>query len=430
MEYALPVVQGFFPLDEELALLPGSLTPHLQECLVRLGAWMPFRPAAELLRAFTGVAVTEATVRRQSERAGAALVALQDEEAVRIKREAPPAPMGPVKQLLSVDGAMVPLLHGQWAEVKTLVIGEVEEAVLERGEWTVHSGQLSYFSRLTDSKAFEWLALVETHRRGVENARQVCAVTDGADWEQSFIDLHRPDAVRILDFAHAAGRISQMGQAIWGEGTAEALSWLKLQLHRLKQDGPCGVLAELRALTEAHAGMALLGENLAYLEKREAHLQYPRYQLQGLPIGSGAVESGNKLVVQARLKGAGMHWAQSHVNPMLALRNVVCSDRWAEAWPQVATSLRRQVAQQRRVCQRSHCATVPIPPETALPSVAPDAPVAPLPLPSDAVIQPTPSAVAAGPKQPHRPAPDHPWRHSPIGRARYKPREPKPHAKT
>ena len=41
MGYALPAVPGFFPLDEELALLPGSLTPHLQECLVRLGAWMP-----------------------------------------------------------------------------------------------------------------------------------------------------------------------------------------------------------------------------------------------------------------------------------------------------------------------------------------------------------------------------------------------------
>jgi hypothetical protein len=32
-------------------------------------------------------------------------------------------------------------------------------------------------------------------------------------------------------------------------------------------------------------------------------------------------------VVEARLKGSGMHWAEGHVNPMLALRNVICSDR-------------------------------------------------------------------------------------------------------
>ena len=142
MEYALPVVPGFFPLDEALGLLAGSLTPHLQECLVRLGAWMPFGAAGELLRVFSGVAVSEASVRRQSERAGAALAAVQDEEAARIKEEMPPAPRGSEKQLLSVDGAMVPLLHGQWAEVKTLVIGEVEAAVQERGEWAVHSRAL------------------------------------------------------------------------------------------------------------------------------------------------------------------------------------------------------------------------------------------------------------------------------------------------
>ena len=44
----------------------------------------------------------------------------------------------------------------------------------------------------------------------------------------------------------------------------------------------------------------------------------PGYQELGWPIGSGSVESANKGVVQARLKGAGMRWERSHVNPMLA----------------------------------------------------------------------------------------------------------------
>jgi hypothetical protein len=47
-------------------------------------------------------------------------------------------------------------------------------------------------------------------------------------------------------------------------------------------------------------------EKLAYLHKREAHMHYPSYQEAGWPIGSGSVESANKLVVEARLKGAGM----------------------------------------------------------------------------------------------------------------------------
>ncbi len=64
MPPARPVGPGFSPLDAELALRPGSLTPRLTEQLVRLGTWMPFAPAAALLSAFTGVRLRAATARR------------------------------------------------------------------------------------------------------------------------------------------------------------------------------------------------------------------------------------------------------------------------------------------------------------------------------------------------------------------------------
>jgi hypothetical protein len=60
---------AFFPLDEALALSSGQLRPQLQEQVVRLGSWLPFQPAAALLTTFTGVAVSEATVRRLTDAA-------------------------------------------------------------------------------------------------------------------------------------------------------------------------------------------------------------------------------------------------------------------------------------------------------------------------------------------------------------------------
>ena len=48
---------------------------------------------------------------------------------------------------------MVPLLHQEWAEVKTLAIGNIGEPVLERGEWTVHAQEMSYFSRLAQHQS-------------------------------------------------------------------------------------------------------------------------------------------------------------------------------------------------------------------------------------------------------------------------------------
>ena len=130
-------------------LLSGVLTPSGQEHLDRLSSWMPFKKAAELLGDIQGIRVSEATSRRNSEAAGAAYVEMQTEEVEQLEKEMPEAPKGAEKMQMSADGAMVPLLHGQWAEVRTLVIGEVQPAVQEKEEWVVHTRNLSYFSRKT-----------------------------------------------------------------------------------------------------------------------------------------------------------------------------------------------------------------------------------------------------------------------------------------
>jgi hypothetical protein len=416
--------RDFFPLDEELQLVPGSVTPRAQEDLTHLATWMPFARAAQMLKRLQGIEVSEATVRRQTEHNGAAYVAVQEAEVARIEQEMPEAPAGPDKQLLSVDGAMVPLVGGEWAEVKTLVLGVIEEPVMEQGEQKVHARELSYFSRLAEAEVFTRLALVETHRRGVEKAGQVAAVTDGAEWEQGFIDYHRPDAVRILDFPHAGEYVSHIGTAVWGEGKPETQLWLKERLTWLKHKGPRKLLPELRALTASHPQIADLGSWLAYLEKREAHMQYPVYQEQGLPLGSGAAESGNKLVVEARLKGSGMHWARQHVNPMVGLRNAVCSDRWDEAWSQISAFRQRQ-AQQRRHIRREQRLAAAAASSDANRSIVDAAPLPTAPEPAAVPVAcETDMAMPPLPRQPWRPPPDHLWRKYPACPSRRRTRPP------
>ena len=377
---------------------------------------MEFDPAATLLGALTGAQVTEATARRQTEAAGAILAAWQEQEVARLERECPPAPAGPAQQFFSADGAFVPLLHGEWAEVKTLALGEIGEPVYQEkeGEWVAPTRALSYFSRLTDADTFGRLALVETQRRGTESAGAVAAVTDGAEWVQGLIDRHRPDAVRILDFPHAAQRLTPIAQAVWGAQSEAATRWVAEQTKRLKEHGPAELLTAITALLEAHPEAEGLAEHVGYLQKREAQMQYPAYRAQGLPIGSGPVESANKLVVEARLKGAGMHWERAHVDPMLALRNAVCNDRWAEAWEQIARGLREQ-AGQRQVARRGQRAQA----AAAAAVVAPAAPAAPAGEEKPAAAgKRGPAAGDAG----RRPAADHPWRRFHIGRATDPPR--------
>jgi len=138
---------AFFPLDEELGLLSGGLTPRGEETLVRLSAWMPYESARELLEDLVGIQVSKATARRATLHTGEAALAVWEAQVERLKQEAPQAPAGAEKQALSGDGAMVHLVAGEWVEVKTLAIGEVTRN--RRGE--VCTQHLSYCSRLCDA---------------------------------------------------------------------------------------------------------------------------------------------------------------------------------------------------------------------------------------------------------------------------------------
>jgi hypothetical protein len=325
--------------------LPGRLSPRLHEGLVRLAAWMPFAQAAAALAWFTGAPVGRGTARRLTEAAGAALVAREDAEAERLAGERPAPPAGPRVVQLSLDGAMVPLVGGEWAEAKLLAVGEVVSGRDAGGEPVIRTVGVSYCARLADADTIGRAVLPEMHRRGVETAGTVAAVADGSAWIQGVVDLHRPDAVRILDFPHALEHLNAAAQACFGEGTAAAVAWLDQQATELKSGDPDAVLRALGLLPvgrapDLAAAAAARDQTLGYLKARRAQIDYAHFRRQGLPIGSGMVESGHKRVVQARLKGAGMHWARANVNPMLALRCAACNDRWDAAWADIARSLR------------------------------------------------------------------------------------------
>lgn len=409
---ALPVARGFSPLDEELALGRGAFSPQVVQSVVRLGTWLPFEQVPAALAFFSGVGIGTETARRLAERVGTTQVALETAAVARLERDQPAGPAGPAVQQVSADGALVPLVGGAWAEVKTVAIGTVETTTTAAGAREGHTRALSYFSRLTDVETFTRLALVELHRRGTATAGVVVAPMDGADWEQAFLDMHRPDAVRILDFPHALEHLGVAAQATFGPGTAEASAWLGVQAHTLKHGDPAAVLAALRALPvtaapDPGAATAARDGTLGYLGKRWAQIQYAQFQAQGYPIGSGCVESANKLLVEARLKGAGMHWARPNVDGMLALRSLAAADRWEEAWPDLAAALRAHARRRRQACR-------PSPPPPSRP-----APVR---------LSRTPCGVARPAQPPKvvngRPTAAHPWKKHPLlarGRAHAKP---------
>lgn len=372
--------------------------------LARLGATLPFAQAAAVVRDLTGLPVSASTVRRQTEALGATAVLRAEVEVAGLERETPAPPTRPAQVVLGADGAMVPLVGGRWGEVKLLTLGvptagpadtpadPASEAAAGR-----RTAELSYFARLADAETFGRQALGEVHRRGVAGADAVAAVQDGAVWLQSFVDYHRPDAVRILDWPHAVEHLQALVATLFGADPARCQR-LRERLRRwLWEDGPDRPLRVLagwaRAAPDRRRGPEepSVATQVAYFRERRAQLDYPAFRAAGWPIASGATESGHGTVMQARLKGPGMHWADAHVNPLLALRLLDRNGRWRAEGPALLAAHHRRRAQDRRA--RRHARR---------PTPAPPPPPSPLPRPA---VPRTPSSPPPAPS-PFR----HPWR--------------------
>ena len=359
---AAPAEQVFSPLDEELELVPGRLSPALAEAVALLGATVSYTQARALLERLAGARLSVATMRRHTMVLGAALEALEAGAVDVLEEGKTPPVAGPHRLQLSVDGAMIPLVGGKWAEVRTVAIGELQPDQ----DGNLRATKLSYFSRLTDHANFTRLATIETHRRGVEQAEQVVAANDGADWIQLFVDLHAPNATRVLDFSHASGYVHAAGHTL-ADGSCG--SWCKDQLTELVEGEPRTVIETLTELSVSLAhnlpARGIVDHSRAYLVKREDQIQYRRFIAEGLPIGSGIVESANKLVVEARCKGAGMHWRPENINAILALRCAYLSDHWETSATLAQEHLRLASIQRRRTARstrrRTPCQRPPRP---------------------------------------------------------------------
>jgi hypothetical protein len=69
-----------------------------------------------------------------------------------------------------------------------------------------------------------------------------------------------------------------------------------------------------------------------YLRNRPRNLDYRRALKEGLPIGSGEIESAHRSVIQERLKIAGAWWKRNNAEKMIALRIRRANNEWQSYW--------------------------------------------------------------------------------------------------
>ena len=138
-----------------------------------------------------------------------------------------------------------------------------------------------------------------------------------------------PNAVRIVDFFHAAEYLRASSRGRHPRDDEAAKRWAEKQCRRLKAGRPDDVLAALRA---PGAGGEERRKAIRCLSDRRGQMRYDAYLACGLPIGSGRGEAACKTVVGRRMKCTGMRWSVAGANPVLWVRCTRLSGWFDDYW--------------------------------------------------------------------------------------------------
>jgi hypothetical protein len=187
-------------------------------------------------------------------------------------------------------------------------------------------------------EAMELLAM-HLHRLGAAKAEVVAFLADGAPWiwerlggVARRVGLDAKKTAHALDWCHALHHVG-LALAAVGLPPGEHRRVFKKLRKWLKKGEAAAALNELDRLGERKGATEAMATPMAYLDKHLAagRMEYGEMQERGLPIGSGAIESAIRRVVNQRLKGNGLMWREENAEGMLLLRAAALTGRWDEA---------------------------------------------------------------------------------------------------
>jgi hypothetical protein len=191
------------------------------------------------------------------------------------------------------------------------------------------------------------LLTMHLHRLGGARAKAVSFVSDGAPWIWNRLDwvvrragLDSRRVERILDCCHAAHHISLALQAL-GLSEEERTAQYRTLRQQLRAGRSRDVVATLESMAEGQPADSGVWTEIEYLHKHEAHLRYDWFGYRGRPLGSGAVESAIRRVINLRLKGNGIYWREENAEAMLVLRAAALTGRWEETMERVQVAMAR-----------------------------------------------------------------------------------------
>jgi len=316
---------GFHPLDEALVLAQEAHQYDIQEKFTRLSAKMPYEEATAEFAELTGIKVSNhlghETLNRIAEAATLEAVIPTREEIERRIEAAKATPDDRPVLVVASDGAHAPTRpegprkgkrgKGEWKEVKgfRVYLTGADQRITQLASW----------HQIQDAEQFtEDLALV-AERIPQEKVR-IALLGDGASWLWTAMTRCFPSGRCVLDYYHCAEHLYTLAKAQFDD-PLDVEQWVEAVSAWLWLDQPGLVIAWLKGMKAADANAEEeIRKLIGYLNNNRHRLGYAKRRGEGLPIGSGGIESANKYISHVRLKRSGAWWLIPNGNNMLRLR--------------------------------------------------------------------------------------------------------------
>ena len=200
--------------------------------------------------------------------------------------------------------------------------------------WTNHKGERQsqinkreYIAFIGSVSEFKKHLFYCALKNGYGKYEKTIFLGDGATWIRNMCEELFPDAQQILDFYHLCENVNTYAKHIFGAEASLYSEWANRMCTLLRSSQWDVVLDDLsKRKNPANCPIDLYG----YIANNVANIDYKRYIKEDFYIGSGAIESGNKSVLQLRLKQAGMRWNVQTAQSILTLRTKYKSDLWVQ----------------------------------------------------------------------------------------------------
>jgi hypothetical protein len=318
--YCTKCGRGFYPRDLELKLPEeGEVSDAMERRILDFGVNTTFEEAAQRWVIHYPFSISSNLVRRVVDRVGrrceAAFSALSLQQACRSSPEQPAKAL-----VVAGDGSMLLTREESWKEAKVAVVARADSVIRDKSQSTISDAR--YVAVLGGQDEFRTALKAALDAELADDVMKIVWLGDGARENWTLAEELCPFAIQVLDLMHAIQHAMDFGKLVLGEHHGLLHAWEARIDSLILAPSPDALIRELLDCLPflAEEQLEPLNRLVGYYRRNDKRMRYTEFLAEGLPIGSGIVESAHKHVLQVRMKQAGQRWAVIKGRRMVQLR--------------------------------------------------------------------------------------------------------------